>query len=125
MRKSLAIWLLFIVSVTQTEFGQLLKLPLLLEHYQKHKNQSKKLSFISYLKDHYTKAHQDQDQAEDKQLPFNAPVSHPPGFALIPPTIEIQKPVRSTGHQFFIRNDHQSLPQFFYTIFHPPRAIAG
>lgn len=50
---------------------ELNKLPALFHHYQKHKQLSNGLSFISFLEMHYADAaHHKQDQKEHHKLPF-------------------------------------------------------
>ncbi len=125
MSKALAILLLFIFSVTQTEFGQLLKFPLLFEHYNKHLQQNQTLSFIEFLKDHYAKEHQDKDQTEDRRLPFLTSMSQSSNIAVVPVAILPQKPVKNVIKKFYLLNDQHNLPKVFHSIFHPPQSIIG
>jgi hypothetical protein len=92
MYKTLTILLLFIFSVTQTEMGQLLKLPFLFEHFNKHHQLDNTLSFVDFLKDHYSKGHQDQDQEEDSKLPFISSIPQPSIIAIIPSTALLHLP---------------------------------
>lgn len=125
MTKALTICLLFIFSVTQTELGQLLKIPFLLEHFSRHRQENKSLTFIDFLKDHYSKDHQDQDLAEDSKLPFLSSISQSYNAAIVPVTIMPQKPVKSMSGKHRLLNDQHSLPQAFHSIFHPPQGIIG
>jgi hypothetical protein len=124
MSKTLAILLLLIFSVTQTEFGQLLKIPFLFEHYSKHHRQNHTLSFIDFLKDHYSKEHKDGDKTEDRKLPFLSAMSQSSGIAIVPLAILLQKPVKSVCKQFCLLNDPHDLPQVFHSIFHPPQRLS-
>lgn len=121
MRKIFAILLLFIFSVTHTEFGQLLKLPLLFEHYSKHHKQNPKLSFIDFLKEHYSQEHQDGDKTEDQKLPFLTAMSQASGIAIVPLANLPQQPVTCIGKQFCLLNEQYKLPRIVHSIFHPPR----
>jgi hypothetical protein len=125
MTKALTICLLFIFSVTQTELVQLLKLPFLFEHYSKHLQQNHTLSFIDFLKDHYSKSHQDQDQKEDSKLPFLSSIPQPFIIAIVPSIALPQKPFKSVFNKHYLLNDQHHLPQVFYSIFHPPQTITG
>lgn len=125
MCKILTILLLFIFSVTQTELGQLLKLPFLFEHYSKHRQYNQALSFIDFLKDHYSRDHQDQDQKEDRKLPFHSSICNPSIIAIVSTTALPQKPFKSVFNKHYLLNDQHHLPQVFYSIFHPPQAILG
>jgi hypothetical protein len=70
MRKKLAILLISLHLLGNTEAGQVFKLPQLLEHFAKHKKENQSLGFIDFFVMHYggddgTTADDDQDQ----QLP--------------------------------------------------------
>jgi hypothetical protein len=72
MRKKLAILLISIHLVGNTEAGQAFKIPKLLDHFSRHQQQNPSLSFIQFFLMHYggddgTDADNDQDQ----QLPFH------------------------------------------------------
>ncbi|MCU7551828.1 hypothetical protein OCK74_22100 [Chitinophagaceae bacterium LB-8] len=121
MIKALTICLLFIFSVTQTELGQLLKLPFLFEHYSKHHQQNNALSFIGFLKDHYSRSHQDQDQKEDSKLPFLSSISQPPIIAIVSSTALPQRSFKSVLNKYYLLNELHHLPQIFHSIFHPPQ----
>ncbi len=68
MKRLAAIGLIFFYLVSFTEFRELLRLPLLVEHYQEHKDQVAGLSFIEFLVMHYETdvPHDDTDMS----LPF-------------------------------------------------------
>lgn len=73
MRKLISILLLSFYLVSTTELYQFLKMPLLIEHYLKHKNLNHEMSFNAFLKAHYGDPVKDNDSDQDKRLPF---VSH-------------------------------------------------
>jgi hypothetical protein len=123
MTKALTILLLFIFSVTQTELGQLMKLPFLFEHYSKHRQQNHSLTFIEFLKDHYTKDHQDKDQKEDRKLPFLSFINQSSIAVVTPSTALPQKPFKKVFDKHYLLNDQHHLPQVSNRIFHPPQAI--
>lgn len=68
MSRTITILLLFAYLTSFTEFSELLRLPLLIEHYAEHKNQVSEMSFREFLAMHYKAdvAHDDQDH----ELPF-------------------------------------------------------
>ena len=52
---------------------QLLKIPMLIEHYFDHQEENKDLTLFQYLNLHYRNAHpKDADYAKDQRLPFKA-----------------------------------------------------
>jgi hypothetical protein len=77
MQKSLALILILLHIITNTEFVQIFKLPILISHYYQHHRQNHSISFTDFLAMHYggddgTTA----DDDTDRQLPFHNPV-HP------------------------------------------------
>lgn len=71
MRKSLLIVLATIYLFTGTEFKQLLKIPILIEHYYEHIDQNKDLSLAQFITIHYLYGIvYDNDVARDMELPF-------------------------------------------------------
>jgi hypothetical protein len=68
MKRLAALGLLFFYLISFTEFSEVLRLPLLVEHYTEHKSKVDNLSFWEFLVMHYETdvAHDDQDMS----LPF-------------------------------------------------------
>ncbi|MBK5279986.1 MAG: hypothetical protein JJE09_14095 [Bacteroidia bacterium] len=68
VKRLVAIGLLFSFLVSFTEFSEVLRLPLLIEHFTEHKSKVDDLSFWQFLVMHYETdvAHDDQDMS----LPF-------------------------------------------------------
>lgn len=73
MKKFTAICLLLTFLLAATELNQLLKLPIMLEHFAEHKNLNNTISFLDFLYMHYT-GHDinDNDEDKDMQLPFKS-----------------------------------------------------
>jgi hypothetical protein len=70
MKKLSAIFFLFLF-ISITELKELYRVPLLIEHFMKHKNENGSMSMIDFLKLHYVGEKQnDNDDQEDQQLPF-------------------------------------------------------
>ncbi|MGV3527927.1 MAG: hypothetical protein ACO1OO_03455 [Flavisolibacter sp.] len=120
MRKAAAIFFLTVFTLSFTEAGQLVKLPLLVGHYMKH--QQKGDSLAAFLIEHYaTPGHNDADKKEDNQLPFKtsmaqaAPVMElaTTHAAVVAPPVQLQ-----TMNRFY---HAPSLQQHLHSIFHPPR----
>jgi hypothetical protein len=67
----ISILLLSLYLVSATEFYQLLKLPLLVEHYIEHKREKSDLSVWEFLRIHYASGiDYDKDYEKDMKLPF-------------------------------------------------------
>jgi hypothetical protein len=73
LRKITIILFLSIYLSSVTELHQLLKLPLLIEHFVEHKEKTQSLSFWEFLCMHYSQQTDgDGDTDRDKQLPFKS-----------------------------------------------------
>lgn len=121
MKSAVLISFLFLLVSIQTPIGQLFKIPLLIEHFRKHQRQDG-VSLSDFLKDHYTKEHNDADWPEDEQLPFKTMTCYSIGYAIVP---EAVRPSAMTAlyaernisyFELFVPQHHLS------GIFHPPRA---
>jgi hypothetical protein len=124
-KKVIGIVLCALILNGSTEIHQLWKLPLLLQHYLQHQKTNPSLSFISFLKIHYTsKDHPiDNDDKEDNELPFKSvgTISH-----IDTPVIE--KKFNPTENHY-----SQDKPSAYYpegipnhrsfSVFHPPRIL--
>lgn len=60
--------LLFLYLISSTEFSEVMRLPILIEHYSEHKSKVEDLSFLEFLTMHYETdvAHDETDN----RLPF-------------------------------------------------------
>ena len=73
MKKFFAISFLCIYIFSVTELHQLLKLPLLIEHYVEHKEANKDLGLFGFLQLHYFNGDvHDSDYDKDMKLPFKS-----------------------------------------------------
>ena len=75
MKKVLAIFFLSTYLISTTELGQLLKFPMLVEHYFEHKEKNPQISVMEFLVLHYEGNHlenhpHDDDYDQDQKLPF-------------------------------------------------------
>ncbi|MBE7171543.1 MAG: hypothetical protein INR73_13190 [Williamsia sp.] len=71
MRRISAILFLSLLLLTKTELCQLMKLPVLMEHFREHGEFYKDFSFLRFMREHYFNDDtKDPDYARDMQLPF-------------------------------------------------------
>jgi hypothetical protein len=107
MQKRLANFLLLLFVLQTTELGELLRLPLLVEHYAQHKRLNPRTTVFGFIKMHYVdKTVLDADYAQDMQLPFKTPcnqslslqLSLPPGLLIlgIPDAFELRTKIGTT-----------------------------
>jgi hypothetical protein len=122
MRKIVAIFFLSLFTVTTTEAGQLLKLPLLVSHYQKHKAAGRTNTFWGFIKEHYTGGQEkDSDSQEDQQLPFKTALSVEFQVSyLLTPFVnqETFVPLLKSGYNIY--HPVSGLSNYNCEIFHPP-----
>ncbi|WP_295801678.1 hypothetical protein [Mucilaginibacter sp.] len=71
MKKFTAILLLTVYLFSTTELHQLLKLPVVFEHFAEHQQKNKNISFLQFLDMHYMHGSpKDKDYGDDMKLPF-------------------------------------------------------
>jgi hypothetical protein len=127
MKKLATIALFCIFLFGSTEAYQLLKLPLLMEHYLKHRTENPEISFISFIKLHYNKKLIiDDDWQQDQQLPFKTQQSANAfmfGFVSMPSKpISVQVLVIPYPQKTFrIEKQHVYSFTLLQDIFQPPR----
>lgn len=93
MRQLFAIGMMTVYLLSQTEFHQLVKIPLLLEHYVEHRTESPEMSFLDFLAMHYLHGSpQDHDFAKDQRLPFKSSDCNTVAIPAVLPTTEITLP---------------------------------
>jgi hypothetical protein len=105
---------------------QLVKLPLLVEHFMEHKKAKTELTFWEFLCLHYTPStDKDSDYAKDMKLPFkthdgctNATIA-----AFVPHNFstEIHKPVTSQSNNFPLLDEAFRGSSFLSAIWQPPK----
>src|SRR5688572_19375909 len=124
MRVTVTIFLLVLLTVTQTPMGQLLKLPVLVEHFNKHMKQDG-VSLLEFFNGHYSSEHHDDDdQQEDEKLPFKTVVLQNMGYAIVPTIIETNFFFNFDIPTKVMLNDVYTPQQHLCSIFHPPRGSA-
>ncbi|WP_316818178.1 hypothetical protein [Pedobacter nyackensis] len=110
-----------------TELQELIKLPLLFQHYFEHKAINEDISFSRYLIDHYNSVpHTDNDEERDSQLPFksvdkNSVLTSP----AVPPSDKfvIKMPTIIVFNSLSIYNDDDVPAAFSGSIWQPPKSL--
>jgi hypothetical protein len=121
MLRLAAIGLFLIYLISFTEFKEVLRLPLLVQHYGEHKAEAGEMSFFEFLAMHYKTdvAHDDRDN----RLPFKDCSHSFIGQVVVLPIQRIsltdRKEVNAPAYQFFYLL-HE--PKLIATdIFQPPK----
>ncbi len=71
LKKIISIFFLAVYLLSTTQLSELLKLPVLVQHYMEHKQENKDLSFLGFLEIHYAHGSpKDADYDKDMKLPF-------------------------------------------------------
>jgi hypothetical protein len=126
LKKATAIFFLSLYLLSSTELKQLVKLPLLFQHYKEHKAQDGGISFLQFLRIHYHDATvMDADYDKDMQLPFkNHDRCHSntinactlPFFTAV-----IEKPFVTKEQKHIISNDDFINSVYLSSVWQPPR----
>lgn len=74
MKRIIAIFFLFTFISANTPFGEVIKLPALIHHYLEHEQLQGNISFLSFLKEHYTNpgSHPDLPHHHHDNLPLKS-----------------------------------------------------
>jgi len=126
LKKIITIFFLIIYLFSVTEARQLLKLPVVFQHFAEHQQEDKNISFFHYLCIHYLHGSpMDKDHDRDMQLPFKTSSE----FALsVVPVLMTDVATNTLSPQLFIisndflhTNDSFISSEFGCNIFQPPR----
>lgn len=118
--------LLLIFSLSGTEFGQLLRLPLLINHYLEHKKGHSDLSIGDFLQIHYSKQHQDGANEADRQLPFKSHLECAKLFSIASPfpnSVNLLIPATTSGSNDIPRESTPLSTGVRNMIWQPPRHV--
>lgn len=125
MKKFTAIFLLSVYMLSATEFGELLKLNVLLQHYAETEKHDGPMSFLHFLAMHYiTDDGNNNDNDRDAQLPFKstAVVAHSSiTFVLNFQTATATVPALVLKKDFPAYNDPNIPSTFSRSVWNPPR----
>ncbi|MBK8089566.1 MAG: hypothetical protein IPK31_17475 [Chitinophagaceae bacterium] len=127
MQKAICILFLGVYLFSSTELRQLLKFPLLIQHYIEHKEQDKNITVWKFLSIHYEEATViDIDYDKDQQLPFK---SHDgcagSGLGSFMPTAFyslVEKTCKEESVTYIISNEYLISSVYLSSIWQPPKA---
>ncbi len=90
MKKRIAILFVILYINFTTELYQLLKLPILMEHFFEHQSQNSSLTFFEFLSMHYSQEDDhDGDIEKDSKLPFKSHSFCNSSISFIPLNVEV------------------------------------
>jgi len=126
VKKITAIFFFTVYVFSTTEAHQLLKLPVIFEHYAEHQQEDMHISFLQFLDMHYLHGSpNDKDYERDMELPFKtadgcicaiSPAFVP--FIMLAPAAE---PVEVILQKIFILKDQRIQSSYLSNIWQPPK----
>jgi hypothetical protein len=126
MKKVIATFFLLTYLFGCTDASQVIRFPLLVKHYMRHKHDDPSITIGSFLKMHYVGQQPiDSDYQQDMQLPFKTPLdvsmTNVPTVLPIEPQLSFSDPV-IVQVKYSLLNDQIPLYSFPHSIFQPPKA---
>ncbi len=129
MQRIIVIFFLVTYLFSSTEFSELLKIPVLIEHYGEHQEMSKGISFSEFLYMHYGSHNHDKTKNDkDDDLPFQ---SHSDcgsvNFVspiILPTTtysLSISKPIENSTEKNYYDVHASFTSSFLCSIWQPPQ----
>lgn len=127
MKKITAIFFLSIYLFSTTEAHQLLKIPVIFQHFKEHKKEDKGITFLKFLDMHYMHGSPvDDDYDRDMQLPFKTSLDCisviSPGFVPVSLEIPLAKPVEIPEKNHILYQQGDILSPYLSCIWQPPRS---
>jgi hypothetical protein len=126
LTKFISIFFFSVYLLSVTEAHQLLKLPVVFEHFAEHQLENEHIGFLEFLDMHYMHGNpQDDDYERDMQLPFKttADCVSAVGFAPVPAQIEmnIQYGIILLEKKNYIIRDVFTHTAYLSNIWQPPQ----
>ncbi|MDD3005047.1 hypothetical protein [Flavobacterium sp.] len=128
MRQLIAIGLLFLYVFTSTEINELLKFPLLVQHFKEHQQAKGSLTFSQFVHEHYANGDiDDTDRDQDLKLPYKSiDFSNSLFFTVLPNVISIN--LASTPDFYVLKSPVNFyrivfLSHNFNNIWQPPKIV--
>ncbi|MFZ1379423.1 MAG: hypothetical protein WAS56_07125 [Saprospiraceae bacterium] len=122
--------LLFLTAYlfSATHLMELLKLPMLVRHYQEHKTENANLSLLEFLDMHYANGNPiDEDYDKDMQLPFKSITLSSISFVTICANftdfVQKEKIIIKEGKQKFFDHSFDYSTSYLVAIWQPPKSI--
>jgi hypothetical protein len=130
LKKLTTIFFLAVYLFATTDAYQLLKLPVVFQHFAEHRAENKNIKFLEFLDMHYMHGSpKDADYERDMQLPFKKAcpdcVSCIAAAAFVPLTVHyyIEKPIRITKQKNYIIQDQLLISSYLANIWQPPKLV--
>jgi len=127
VKKITAIFFLAVYLFSTTEANQLLKLPVIFQHFQEHKQENKNITFLDFLAMHYLHGSpKDEDYDRDMQLPFktsdNIISSITTAFVPLIGQFSIARQIKISEKKKYVTQNQFILSSCLSKIWHPPKS---
>ncbi|WP_159476699.1 hypothetical protein [Dyadobacter sp. 3J3] len=129
LKKVISISLLVIYFFSTTQLVELVKLPVLFEHYQQHKAWDEEVTFFEFIYEHYAESiNGNPDKDLDMKLPFKSHLDQTAlSFLVTPPAstdyfyFKVAAPVFFSERHYFIYSEGPLISSYLSTIWQPPK----
>ena len=129
LSRIIAISCLIVYLFTTTELHQLLKIPVLIQHYQEHKQMDSDITFWQFMSMHYSQPDDhDADHEKDMKLPFKTDdgcISFITAVYVTPSattiSTEVIKPIYYSEKKEHFQKQVSLQSSFLASIWQPPR----
>lgn len=127
MKKGAAIFFFSLYLLSATEAHQLLKLPIVFQHFKEHKQEDKKITLLQFFAIHYLHGSpKDKDYERDMQLPFKTSgdclSSVAPAFVPSVNEISFDKPIELPEKKKNFPQNQFSSSSYLSSIWQPPKS---
>ena len=125
MKKWVSVVLLALFLFSTTELYQLLKVPILVEHFMEHKKLNSEMTVEAFLKTHYDNPVKDADYKTDRKLPF---IIHSTLSLVFTLNTDFSFEISGSDYKYFRIQNIPSLDEnlyikgYLHSIWQPPRA---
>lgn len=128
MRKSIAILFFSIYLCSTTEAHELLKIPVVFQHFLEHQQENQSISVAEFLSIHYLQGDvRDKDYARDMQLPFKTAgeffASSIAAFVPVNAQLNIHYPIEPNAIVWAIHQPDSFYSVYQVNIWQPPKCI--
>ena len=126
MRKRIAILFLSIYLCSTTEVHELLKIPVVFQHFIEHQQEDPQISVVQFLQIHYLQGNvKDKDYERDMQLPFKTAgeffASSATPFVPLNAQIDIQYPDQDILINWSLHQPAYIFSAYQVNIWQPPK----
>lgn len=127
MKKAFSILFLSIYLFSVTEAHQLLKMPVVFEHFSEHRVLDKDISLLEFLAMHYLHGSpRDGDYPRDMQLPFKTAgdcvTAIAPAFIPVMVELNLEQPVEIIQLDKLVKPEQFILSTYRSNIWQPPKS---